>query len=485
MIVNLSIEFYKIILPVVLLASFAIWVLISTKKGTDHTYRNFYLSLFPLITTFLVINGVYGRIYLLKETLVSDYFSRFFTSLILGISLLTVFLFQQSGQRHKFFQGSFLATFLFVVIGMMVALMSHDLMVIFIGIEMFSLGLYVLVSELSPTRSSKEAAIKYFIMGAFTSGFLLMGIAFFYLSYGSLTLFSMNRISELGPHWVVLSMVFLMVGLAFKLALIPFHFWAPDVYEASPSPLIGFMATSVKVVVIGLLIKIGFVFTNNISYEFQRVLIILAVGTLIFGNVLALTQLSLKRMFAYSSIAHSGYLILGLSSINQMTYSEDVIRAVMLYLLIYVLATVGVFAILQMFEQRHASNPQLNDLRGLHKRHPLTAFLLTVLLLSFAGLPPTAGFMAKFFVFKEALRSHLYGSVIIAVLGSVTSLYYYFRPIIAMYFEEEQKNCISLKISRKVLWFVLIIVFLILAGGSVLLPNIYRLVDFPILALRG
>lgn len=360
------------------------------------------------------------------------------------------------------------------VLGMIIVIMSNDLIVTFIGIETMSLCLYILCAMSKEDVLSKEAALKYFILGSFASAIFLYGVAFIYGTVGSTyfpdileavgTLIATNKLFTIGLGLVVL-------GFAFKVSIFPLHAWTPDVYHGAPTPVTAFMATAVKASTFIAFLRLF----NSDGYgdarQFQSVLEWLAVLTMVIGNVAAVMQDNFKRMLAYSSVAHSGYLLIGLIAAGFGSNFDAGATSVIFYLFSYSLMTLGTFALVAMFERAENTSMGMNDLKGLASRHPFLSLSLTILLLSLAGLPPTLGFFGKFFLFSAAIEQDMYWLVFWGVINSVISVYYYLRPIVMMYMSEEQPAEVvgtSSMTRMTVVFTALLVVFLGLYSSPVL-----------------
>jgi NADH-quinone oxidoreductase subunit N len=340
---------------------------------------------------------------------------------------------------HQFSEFVFLM--MNAAIGMLVFIWANDLIVMFIGLELMSLCLYVLIAMSSEDKLSKESAFKYFVLGSFASAIMLYGISFIYGTAGSTylpelktagaTLISTNRLFLLG-------FVMLLVGMLFKIAAFPFQAWTPDVYQGSPTPVTGFMATGVKAATLAFFLRLMATQTlvAERAWPLVNVLQWLAALTIIVGNVGAFRQHSVKRMLAYSSIAHSGYIMIGLIAAG--IGGENLVGAsgVLFYIFSYALMTIGAFGVLSLLETNEDHDVSIDDLRGLSKTRPLVALAMTVLLLSLAGIPPTIGFFGKLFLFSAAVKQGFWWLALWGVIGSVISVYYYLRPVVAMYMQE-------------------------------------------------
>ncbi|MGE0764373.1 MAG: NADH-quinone oxidoreductase subunit N [Bdellovibrionales bacterium] len=346
-----------------------------------------------------------------------------------------------STNNHQFSEFVFLL--LNSAAGMLLVSWSNDLIFFFVGLEMMSLCLYVLIAMSSEERLSKEAAFKYFLLGSFASAILLYGIAFVFGTSGTTSIPALaeqaNQLMATNRLFMV-GLVFLILGLCFKVSIFPLHAWTPDVYQGAPTPVTAFMATGAKTATFVLFLRV--MTTDALAGEqaerFVDVLQWLAAFTILAGNIAAVMQNNLKRMLAYSSIAHSGYIMVGL--VVAALGGTDPLggSSVVFYLVAYSLMTVGAFGILSIFEKDEDASLKVEDLKGLAKRRPWLALCLTLFLLSMAGIPPTIGFFGKFFIFSAAVKAGLVWLAIWGVFGSVIGVYYYLRPIVYMYMADEE-----------------------------------------------
>ncbi|MFZ4523649.1 MAG: NADH-quinone oxidoreductase subunit N [Bacteroidales bacterium] len=323
---------------------------------------------------------------------------------------------------------------IFALTGAVMMTSYGNLIMLFLGIETLSIALYVLAGSHKEAITSNEATLKYFLLGSFLSGFLLFGIALLYGSSGS---FDLQKISVFVaacggtyPPMFLAGLFLLIIGLAFKIAIVPFHFWAPDVYEGTPTLLTAFMATVVKTASIVAMFRFFTHTFHGIHGVWETTIWVMAAFTILLGNFTGVYQPNLKRMLAYSSISHSGYMMLAVVAFSAMSDN-----ALLLYTLSYSIATISAFGILILIREAHG-NDYFSSLNGMAKTNPLEAFCLTVSMLSLAGVPPLAGFMAKYYLFTTALEKGFVWLVLIAVAGSAISVAYYFKPIIAMYLKE-------------------------------------------------
>jgi NADH-quinone oxidoreductase subunit N len=371
-----------------------------------------------------------------------DRFSLFCTAIFLANAALTVLLAPGYMREHRFEFGEFYALVFFATAGMIIMAMATDLLSVFLGLETMSLAVYVLTGSFRRSPKSSEAAMKYFVVGSFATAVLLYGIA---LTYGATASTSLKAIgaapaASSGQPLLILGMLLVLGALAFKVAAVPFHMWAPDAYEGAPTPVTAFMAAGVKTAGFATALRIfGIAFTHNeLVYGasgWASVLGVLSVATMTIGNLSALRQDNIKRMLAYSSIAHAGYLMLGV--IAATVVGPQARGPVLYYLAAYTFTTLGAFGVVAWLASRGDERLQLDDWAGLSQRHPAAALAMTLFLLSLGGIPPTGGFFAKFYLFRVALeKPALQPLVVIAVLNSVISVFYYLRVVTAMYFRE-------------------------------------------------
>jgi len=369
---------------------------------------------------------------------VVDAFSVFITVTVCGGLALTTLVGAPWLAERGAERGEFYALTLFAATGMSLLGSASDLLVAFIAIEVMSLSTYALAAWMRRGRKPAEAAFKYFLLGAFSSALFIYGSALVYGATGS-TLFS--AIPRGSGPLVVVGIGLVGAGLAFKVAAVPFHLWTPDVYEGAPTPVTAFMAAGVKTAAFAVLARVLVSVWGGaaLASSFGGVVAVLAILTMLFGNLLALPQRSVKRMLAYSSIAHAGYLLVGVVAAGAAGARESAISSVLFYLAAYTATVIGAFAVVGALERRgapgeeHEDSWDLSRLAGLAKRRPGLAFAMTIFMLSLAGVPPTAGFIGKLLVFKAAIGAQAYGLAIIGVLTSALGAYYYLRVVVYMY----------------------------------------------------
>jgi NADH-quinone oxidoreductase subunit N len=378
-----------------------------------------------------------GRIF--AGQAVVDGFSAFVTVTVCGGVVLAALSAAPWLNARGAERGEFYALMLFAASGMSLLGSASDLLVAFITIEIMSLATYALAAWMRRGRKPAEAAFKYFVLGAFSSALLLYGTALVYGATGSTLLSDLARGAG-GLRVVGIGLV--GAGLAFKVAAVPFHLWTPDVYEGAPTPVTAFMAAGVKTAAFAILVRVllaAWGQAGSASVTLGGVIAVLAMLTMLFGNLLALPQRSVKRMLAYSSIAHAGYILVGVVSAGATGAREGSLSAVLFYLAAYTATVVGAFAVVGAMERRggpdeeHADTWDLSRVAGLAKRRPAIAFVMAVFMFSLAGLPPTAGFVAKLLIFKAAITAQAYGLAIAGVLTSALGAYYYLRVVVYMY----------------------------------------------------
>ena len=375
-----------------------------------------------------------GNHHYFKEMMIVDNFSVAFNGVLIFTSAL-VFMF--SGNYYRRVERPLedvYSLMLFALAGAVVMTSFSNLVMLFIGIEILSISMYILAGSKKFDLASNEAAVKYFLTGSFATGFLLFGIALIYGSTGSFNLNDIASFTSLNVHslssYFRVGLILIMIGLSFKLAVAPFHFWAPDVYHGSPTLITAYMSTVVKIAGIAAFYRLFDICFSNISGLWVNTLLIFSVATILIGNLAGLYQNNMKRLLAYSSIAHAGYMIMGIVAINEMSAG-----ALLLYSVSYSIVTIAAFGIIILVrEVRH--NDDIETFNGLARTNPYMAFTLTIAMLSLTGIPPLAGFTAKYYIFTTAMENGYLWLVIVALLGSAVSAVYYFRPIIAMYLKE-------------------------------------------------
>ena len=362
----------------------------------------------------------------------ADNFGLFVTGTLIVVGLLSLAISGPTIERERLPGGEYYALLLFATAGMMLMATATDLLVIFLALEVMSLAVYVLTGIRRDSAASTEAAFKYFLLGAFSSAFFLYGIAFTYGLTGSTRL---DRIGSLMAAQAMsptpmqfLALGLLIAGFAFKVAAVPFHMWTPDAYEGAPPAVTAFMSTGVKAAAFAAFVRVFLSAFEPLRGSWSEVIWILAAATMIVGTVAGVTQSSVKRMLAYSSIGHGGYLLVALVSGNDVGKG-----AVLFYLLTYAITNIGAFGVIALLDNADRPNDQIRDYAGLWNDHPALAALMTIFLLSLGGFPPMAGFIAKWYVFSAAVKAGYTGLAIVGVLTSVISVFFYLRIVVMMY----------------------------------------------------
>ena len=365
----------------------------------------------------------------------ADNFGLFVTLVLVVVGVLTIMFSSSVVTRDAIPAGEYYSLVLFALVGMIMMGTATDLLVIFIGLEILSLAVYVLTGIRRDTPEGTEAAFKYFLLGAFSSAFFLYGIALTYGITGS------TRLAEVGSYlsaqsmtgnpMILMALGLLLVGFAFKISAVPFHMWTPDAYQGAPAIVTGFMSTGVKVAAFAAFARVFLSSFEPFKSDWTPLVAALAALTMILGTVVGVAQDSLKRMLGYSSIAHGGYLLVALVAANPLGK-----QAILFYLLSYAVTNLAAFGVIALLGTRDQGNDRLSDYAGLWHTHPHLAALMTVSLLSLGGLPPTAGFVAKYYIFIAAVSAGHYGLAIIGVLTSVVSVFFYLRVVVNMYMAE-------------------------------------------------
>ena len=360
-------------------------------------------------------------------------------------TLLTLFISITYQKREYPEIGEYYTLILLATFGMMIMASSVDLITIFLGLEMMSIPLYVLAGIHGKRYRSREAALKYFLLGAFASGFFLYGIAFIYGAFGTTNLTEISMIMMTGgkPYsvlYVGVGLILILVGLAFKAGAVPFHMWIPDVYEGAPAPVSAFMSAGPKAAAIVAILRIFIIDIQIINLT--QLFWILAAVTMTWGNILALNQNNIKRMLAYSSIAHAGYILVAIT-----VGGPEGVGAASFYLLAYTFMNIGAFAIIILFAEKGEFYENISDYAGFGQRFPFAAIAMTIFLASLGGIPGTAGFIGKFVVFKAAIQNGFYWLAVIGVLNSVVSIYYYLRVVMTMYMKPPETRLVDVSIS--------------------------------------
>jgi NADH-quinone oxidoreductase subunit N len=365
---------------------------------------------------------------------VADPFARFFKVLALvgaAAALLMSVDFWRKEHLRRFEYGILV---LLASVGMMTLVSANDLIMLYLGLELMSLSLYVVAAFDRDNLRSSEAGLKYFVLGALSSGMLLYGASLVYGFTGTVAFEGIASVVTVPSLGLVFGLVFLFAGLSFKVSAVPFHMWTPDVYEGAPTPVTAFFAAAPKVAAIAVFVRVAIDAFPNIVPQWQQIVIFIAIASMVLGAFAAIGQANIKRLMAYSSIGHVGYALVGLS-----TGTVAGVGGVLVYMGIYMMMTLGAFACILAMRRNGRAVEEIDELSGLSATQPLMAFLLAALLFSLAGIPPLAGFFAKFYVFLAAVEAGLYTLAVIGVLASVVGAYYYLRIVKVMYMDEPRE----------------------------------------------
>ncbi|MGQ0812754.1 MAG: NADH-quinone oxidoreductase subunit N [Nitrospiraceae bacterium] len=402
-----------------------------------------WLSLGSLVICLgLTASQMHQRTFAFSDLVIIDTYACFWKLLLYLVTGLTILLSLEYLKAERLQLGEYYGFILLSLSGMMVMVSAVDLLTIYLGTELMSLSLYVLAGLKRSEPKSLEASAKYFVLGAFSSGILLYGISLLFGVAGSTRLSAIA--SSVATHGLndsalMFAMILLAVGFGFKLAVVPFHMWTPDVYEGAPTSVTAFMAVASKAASFGAFLRVFIEGLGGLKANWQVVFLIICVITLILGNIVAIVQTNIKRMLAYSSIAHAGYALIGLVVVGRAS-GEDVgasgLASVLLYIAVYAFMTLGAFSVVAMLRKGGLEGEEIEDFTGLAKHQPIAAFLMLVFMVSLAGIPPTAGFIGKFYVFMAAVKAGLAWLAVVAVLFAAVSAYYYLRVVMVMYMRE-------------------------------------------------
>ncbi len=394
---------------------------------------------------YLTISRMGTSVSAFSDLVILDPFSGFWKLLLYGVTGFTILLSLPYLKAERINLGEYYGFILLSLAGMMVMVSAADLLTIYLGMELMSLSLYILAGFKRFEARSLEASAKYFVLGAFSSGMLLYGISLLYGASGSTRLSAVAvAVSARGldDPMLTLAMVLLAVGFGFKIAAVPFHMWTPDVYEGSPTSVTAFMAVASKAASFAAFLRVFLEGLGGLKADWYALFLILCLATLTLGNVVAIVQTNIKRMLAYSSIANAGYALIGAVVAGYEPADQAArtfgLSSVMLYLAIYAFMTLGAFAVIAMLRKNGLEGEEIEDFAGLAKRQPVPAFLMLVFMASLAGIPPTAGFIGKFYLFMAAVKANLAWLAVVGVVFAAISAYYYLRVVLVMYMREPE-----------------------------------------------
>jgi len=422
------------VMPEVVLACGAMLMLMAgvfMRVGSSRVV-NSWCVLVLIVAAIALIMTPQGRLVNFGGSFVLDDFARFLKMLTLigsaGALILSLdWLAIEKQQRFEY--GSL---FLLSTLGMLVLISAADLIALYLGLEMMSLSLYVVAASNRENVKSTEAGLKYFVLGALSSGMLLYGASLIYGFTGTIEFAGIAKATQAGAGiGLVFGLVFLFVGFCFKISAVPFHMWTPDVYEGAPTPVTAFFAAAPKVAGISIFVRASLTAFPGIVHEWQQIIVFVSIASMALGSFAAIGQRNIKRLMAYSSIGHMGFALVGLAAATAQG-----VQGVLVYMSIYVAMTLGAFAVIAAMRRGGMAVENISDLAGLARTHPTMAFFFAMLMFSLAGLPPLAGFFAKFYVFLAAINAGLFTLAVIGVLTSVVGAYYYLMIVKTMYFDE-------------------------------------------------
>ena len=431
-------ENLNLILPEIFISLSIMFLLILgvyKKEGTKLTFNISLLVL--LITAIITFNETFAisRTTLFNDSVVIDYMASLMKIITLLGAFLALIISSSYLKTFKIFKIEYPILILSSVLGMMVMISSNDLMVFYMGLELQSLALYVLATFNRDQLKSSEAGLKYFVLSALSSGLLLYGCSLIYGFSGSTNFNIISNQLNSNEYVLTFGIVFILVGLAFKISAVPFHMWAPDVYQGSPTTVTLFFTMVPKIAALTVFIRFLYVPFLNLIDQWQMIIVFLSIASMLFGAIAAIGQTNIKRLIAYSSIGHIGYTLAGLA-----TGSNEGIQSSIVYISIYIIMNLALFSCLLMLKRNNEYYEEIEDLSGLSKNHPLLSLSLLIILFSLAGIPPLAGFFAKFYIFKAVIEQSMYFLAIVGLLSTVIAAFYYLRVIKIIYFDKEKEK---------------------------------------------
>jgi NADH-quinone oxidoreductase subunit N len=431
-------------LPEIILAAGAMGLLMLGAFGFadgEKSERAGWLAILILFVTGAALVSQTGTERVFNDAFISDGFARFVKLLVLAGSAAAILLSFDDLRRAKIDRYEVPVLILLSTVGMMMMISANDLLALYIGLELQSLALYVLAAIRRDDVRSSEAGMKYFVLGALSSGMLLYGSSLLY-GFAGTTSFAGLATAAAAPGaaanlGLIAGLVFLLVGLAFKISAVPFHMWTPDVYEGAPTPITAFFAAAPKLAAMALFARVLFDGFGGLFIQWQKIVIFLAIASMLLGAFAAIGQTNIKRLMAYSSIGHVGFALVGVAA-----GSEAGVEGLLIYLAIYLVMTLGSFACILAMRRESGPVEEIGELAGLAETNLPMAFILAMLLFSLAGVPPLAGFFGKFYVFAAAVKAELYGLAVIGVLSSVVGAFYYLRIVKVMFFDDAKPGFI-------------------------------------------
>ncbi|MDQ0507027.1 NADH-quinone oxidoreductase subunit NuoN [Xanthobacter agilis] len=379
----------------------------------------------------LVLLGPGGETVAFNGSLVIDPFGRFMKALAIFGAMVALIMAVDWQNREKLARFEYAVLFVIATLGMCMLVSAGDLIALYLGLELMSFSLYVLAAINRDSVRSTEAGLKYFVLGSLSSGMLLYGSSLVYGFTGSVNFEVIATVVKEPSIGLIFGLVFVLAGLCFKISAVPFHMWTPDVYEGAPTPVTTFFATAPKVAGMAIFIRVVLEAFPHVAHQWQQIVVFVSIASMVLGAFAAIGQRNIKRLLAYSSIGHMGFALVGLAA-----GTAEGVRGVLVYIAIYVAMTLGSFACVLTMRRQGRAVENIDELAGLARNNPLMALMFGALMFSLAGVPPLAGFLAKYYVFVAAIQAGLYGLAVIGVLASVVGAYYYLRVVKVMYFDE-------------------------------------------------
>jgi NADH-quinone oxidoreductase subunit N len=421
-------------LPEIVLAAGAQLLLMLGVFGGERSASNVTIGSIALlvVVAFLVATSTSDRVDTFSGSFVVDGFARFFKMLVLIGSAAAIIMSVDFFKAHGIERFEFPVLILLATVGMMMMISANDLIALYLGLELQSLAAYVVAAIHRDDTRSTEAGLKYFVLGALSSGMLLYGASLIYGFSGAITFAGIaDAIQGHASMGLIFGLVFLMAGLAFKISAVPFHMWTPDVYEGAPTPVTSYFASAPKMAAMAILVRAVIVSFPSILSQWQQIVVFIAIASMALGSFAAIGQANIKRLMAYSSIGHMGYALVGLAA-----GTAEGVQGVLIYLALYLAMTFGTFGCILAMRRGGLYVETIADLAGLSRSRPAMAYALAILMFSLAGVPPMAGFFAKWFVFAAAVKAGLYWLAVLGLLASVVGAYYYLRIVKIMFFDE-------------------------------------------------
>ncbi len=428
----------NLILPEIFISLSIMFLLVLGVFKKNSSNLIFNISLLALLfAAIITLNETFSikHVTMFNESVVIDYMASLMKIITLVGAFLVLIISPNYLKTFKIFKIEYPILILSSVLGMMVMISSNDLMVFYMGLELQSLALYVLATFNRDQLKSSEAGLKYFVLSALSSGLLLYGCSLVYGFSGSTNFDVISSQLNSNEYVLTFGIVFILVGLAFKISAVPFHMWAPDVYEGSPTSVTLFFTMIPKIAALTVFIRFLYVPFLNLIDQWQIIIIFLSIASMVFGAVAAIGQTNIKRLIAYSSIGHVGYTLAGLT-----TGTNDGIQSSIIYITIYIIMNLALFSCLLMLKRNNQYYEQIEDLSGLSKNHPLLSLSFLIILFSLAGIPPLAGFFAKFYIFTSVIEQSMYFLAIVGLLSTVIAAFYYLRIIKIIYFDKEKEK---------------------------------------------